>query len=393
MIHLYPHQEKCLAETASRNRTAFYCDMGLGKTFISSEKAKDLNKPVLVICQKSKIQDWQRHFQKYYELPVTVINYDKVWRKPEYLEWRGYTLILDESSLIKNPETRRTKYILKLQPENVILLSGTPVGGKYEELWSQCRLLGWNISKKLFFDQYIITQRLDIGGFPITKVIGYKNVDRLKSKLREYGAIFMKSSDVIDLPEQVEISVPIPASPEYRRFKKDRYVRMEETELVGDTPLKRLLYERQLCSWYNKNKIGALKDLMDSTSDRMIIFYNFTAEFELIKTLTDRPVSYINGTGTDLTHYETHSDSLTLVQYQAGAMGHNLGKSNIVVYFTLPLSSDRFQQSLKRIHRIGQERCCFYYFLLTENSVEEKILQVLKQRRDFTDALFREADH
>lgn len=55
--------------------------------------------------------------------------------------------MLDESSMIKNEKSNRSKFILGLNAENVILLSGTPTGGKYEELWSQLHLLGWNISK------------------------------------------------------------------------------------------------------------------------------------------------------------------------------------------------------------------------------------------------------
>ncbi|MBP2655622.1 MAG: hypothetical protein H6Q73_3191 [Firmicutes bacterium] len=391
MIKLFPHQERCLLATKGRTRTAYFWDMGLGKTFIASEKAKELNKPVLVICPKSKIRDWVEHFKQNYDLSVTVINYEKIWRRPEYLAWTDFTLILDESSLIKNEAAKRTKYILDLQPANVILLSGTPTGGKYEELWSQCRLLGWNISKKLFDEHYIITETIDVGGFPIKKVVGYRNIDRLKQKLRQYGAVFMKTEDVFDLPEKVEIVTPIAATKEYRQFKRERYLALDHAELVGDTSLKQLLYERQLCGQYNKNKIAALIDLFSSTNDRMIIFYNFIAEFEFIKTLTERPISYINGAETDLANYETCSDSITLVQYQAGAMGHNLQLSNIIVYFTLPLSSALFEQSKKRIHRIGQTKTCFYYYLLTEKSVEEKILNVLRQRKDFTDALFKEA--
>ena len=302
-------------------------------------------------------------------------------------------MILDESSQIKNETAKRTKYILSLTPANVILLSGTPTGGKYEELWSQCRLLGWNISKKLFYDHYIVTETIDVGGFQRTRVVGYKNVDRLKNKLRLYGAVFMKTEEVFDLPQQVEITNPIKPTKEYRQFKRDRYLSLGDAELVGDTSLKQLLYERQLCGQYNKNKWGALKDLINSNNDRMIIFYNFTAEYEFIKTLTDRPISFINGVGTELANYEAHSDSITLVQYQAGAMGHNLERSNIIVYFTPPLSSDLFEQSKKRIHRIGQSRTCFYYYLITRKSVEEKIYDVLRLRRDFTDELFREENN
>ena len=79
-----------------------------------------------------------------------------------------------------------------MKPENVILLSGTPTAGKYEKLWSQLRLLGWNISKDLFYKQYVEMEWIEDhnSGFKIPHIVGYKNVDRLKMKLAEHGANF-----------------------------------------------------------------------------------------------------------------------------------------------------------------------------------------------------------
>lgn len=407
-IKLYKHQEEVLKETVDKNKVAYYLDMGIGKTFVGSEKMKELNAPYnLLICQKSKIKDWAEHFKAYYnyqviiynkqpledipENSVIIINYDLAWRRPELEGIKDFTLMLDESQYIKNETSERAKFILSLNPKNVILLSGTPTGGKYEELWSQLKLLGWNISKKLFLKHYTITEKLDIGGFPITVVKGYKNVDRLKEKLRSHGAIFMKSEEVFDLPEQIEQEIKVESTKEYRRFKKDRVITIEGEELIGDTSLTKLLYLRQLASIYNPNKLQALKDILSSTHDRLVIFYNFKKELEnLIKLCSDldKPVSYINGNGTDLKNYKEKENTVTLVQYQSGASGVNLQKANKVIYYSLPLSSELYMQSKKRIHRIGQDRSCFYYYLLTEESVEEKILRVLKERQDFTLDLF-----
>ena len=103
----------------------------------------------------------------------------------------------------------------------------------------------------------------------------------------------------------------------------------------------------------------------------------------------EKPISVINGSTKDLTAYDQESNSVTFVQYQAGAMGLNLQKSNKIIYFTLPQSSEHFEQSMKRIHRIGQKNNCFYYLLMVKNSVEEDILQTLKMRKDYDDELFK----
>ena len=430
-IKLYPHQERALKETKEFNRVGYFLDMGLGKTFVGSEKLKELNTNVnLIICQKSKLQDWCEHFKTYYpeyntfiysktrEIPsnsVVIINYDLVWRRPKLSQLENFTLMLDESSMIKNPTSKRTKFILNLKAQNVILLSRTPCGGRYEELHTQCKLLGWNISKKLYWQQYIKFKNIDVGGFKIPKVTGYKNVERLKQKLHDHGSIFMKTEEVFDLPEQVEIPVIVDNTKEYKKFKKDRLITMDlknkcefkddsdfygkdvtpRIELVGDTSLTKMLYLRQLSSQYNPNKLNALKDLLESTEDRVIIFYNFTEEMEQIKKLCERlekPVSIVNGQTKDFKNYKSKDNTVVLVQYQAGAMGLNLQLSNKIIYYSLPLASELFEQSKKRTHRIGQTRTCMYWYLITKGSIEERIFETLKERKDFTDKLFEELD-
>jgi len=277
-----------------------------------------------------------------------------------------------------------------MQPDNVILLSGTPTAGKYENLWSQLRLLGWNISKDLYWKHYIETEWVEDNGFFRKKVVGYKNVDRLKMKLKQHGAIFMKSEEVVDLPEQIENKIMVPTTKKYRKFMRNRIITIQDKEMIGDTALTKRLYARMLCGHYNKYKLEAFKDLIESTEDRLVVFYNFNDELAaLMKLVEDKPISIVNGETKDLTAYETQDDSITFVQYQAGAMGLNFQKANKVIYFTLPQSSELFEQSKKRVHRIGQKNRCFYYYMMCSNSVEENILSTLKMRKDYTDELFK----
>ena len=153
-LSFMPHQTKALDQTDDKNKCAYYLDMGLGKTFVGAEKMYLLNNDVnLVVCQKSKIDDWIEHFQTYYpeysifdltnknqavrfrELIETdkfydydiqivgVINYDLVFRRKYIAHIHNFTLLLDESSLICNENAKRSKFILKMQPESVVLLS------------------------------------------------------------------------------------------------------------------------------------------------------------------------------------------------------------------------------------------------------------------------------
>lgn len=394
----------------------------------------------LVVCQKSKIDDWINHFSENYGVAVFdltnkkdfktfdlwanakppskavkvvvvgVINYELAFRRPELKKLKDFTLMLDESSMIQNENAKRSKFILKLQPKNVILLSGTPTGGKYEKLWSQMNLLGWKISKKMFYNQFVRFHYDDRNGFPLMIIDGYKNEERLKKKMREHGCHFLKTDEVFDLPEQIHQTIKVNITKEYRKFRKDSIVLMYHPlkgglmsatephyngaiELVGDTTLTKMLYERQLCGQYNKDKLDAFRDLLESTNDRSIVFYNFNSELDLLEDIAislNRPISAVNGKSKELGGYENYNDSVTFIQYQAGAMGLNLQKANKIVYFTPPLSSELFEQSKKRIHRIGQSKPCFYYYLTCKNSVEEKIYRTLEMRKDYTEQLFKE---
>ena len=446
MIKLFDHQEAALAETEGKNRVAYYHDMGLGKTFTGAEKMMQLGSKVnLVICQKSKIDDWVNHFKDNYYLElypydltnkkcyqifldelnelddwhegfipiVGIINYELAFRRHELKKLKDFTLMLDESSLIQNETAKRSKFILNLKPANVILLSGTPTGGKYEKLWSQMNLLSWKITKDTFYNQYIKYHYDDSNGFPLMIIDGYKNEERLKRKMRQHGCHFLKTDEVFDLPDQIHQTIKIDTTSLYKKFRKDSIVRIatelkpvewieteeiepgsaEYIELVGDTTLTQMLYERQLCGQYNDEKLEAFRDLIESTEDRLIVFYNFNAELESMIDVIgelDRPICWVNGMQKSLRAYEHCDDSVTFIQYQAGAMGLNLQKANKIVYFTPPLSSELFEQSKKRIHRIGQEKPCFYYYLTCRYSIEEKIYKTLEMRRDYTEFLFEE---
>ena len=387
--------------------------MGLGKTFIGSERLRLYGKRVnIVVCQKSKIKDWCEHFKEHYTdyavfdltnkkdmqafmvYPIYkcigIINYELAYRREELRKLKDFTMMLDESSMIKNETAKRTKFMLSLKPSHTILLSGTPTDGKYDFLYSQLRLLGWKITKTAYYNRYIKTELRSYGGPTFRVVTGYKNVSELKAKLKEYGAVFAKAEEVIKLPEKKFIKEYSTVSSDYKKFMKDRIIKIDDKELTGDSTLSKRLYARMLCSAYSKDKISRLIDLVNSTSDRVIIFYNFNTELEALKkAVSDRPISIVNGQVKDLKAYENNDNSVTLIQYQAGAMGLNLQKANRIIYFSLPERSELFEQSKARICRIGQEKQCYYHIMMCHKSVEEKIYECLLMRKDYTDELFR----
>lgn len=422
-MKLYPHQEEALKLVQDHNRCAIYYDMGLGKTYIGSEKMKEIGAGCnLIICQKSKVDDWINHFKDNYQFEfdiynltnpkdfdifinlhfispkLGVINYDLVWRRPELLKLADFTLLLDESSLITNVNAKRSKFILKMSPVNVILLSGTPTAGKYEKLWSQLKLLGWKIDEETYFKSYVDYEWIETNdGYWEKKILGYKNVDHLKKKLAQYGAIFKKTEEVIDLPDQIEQMIYVDQSNEYKKFRKNRYIMIGDDELIGDTILTQILYERQLCGAYSEDKLKAFQDLVESTEDRLVVFYNFNKELDELMQIANeckRPFGVVNGNHKNPEMLATEN-AILFVQFQAGAYGLNLQAANKVIYYSLPLgigSCDLWEQSKKRIHRIGQDKTCFYYYLLVKNSIEMWNLELLRTGKELTDDLFKESE-
>ena len=414
MIKLMPHQKEVFDTLKNYPNAGVFLDMGLGKTFIGSELAKYYDLKTLCICQKSKVDDWIEHFNTYYQVKVYnlldrdelknfivddsicvgVINYDLVFRRDELKKLKNFTMLLDESSSIQNENAKRSKFIKSLKSEHNILLSGTVINGKYEKLYSQVKLLGWDISKAQFYNEFICMVKIYVNGFMQSVPSGkYKRVPRLKAKLREHGAIFMKTDDVISLPKQNFIDIKVPVSKEYKTFEKHNIVDLDKIVLIGDMKITARMRLKQLCGAYNTDKVNALVDLIESTDDRVIIFYQFKHDFEHLRNvihILGRPISYVNGDGRDLSAYEACDDAIVFVQWQSGALGLNLQKANKMIMFTPPDGwAEGYNQALKRIHRIGQEKPCFYWRLIVSDSIEEDIYKNIEHKSTITDNLFK----
>ena len=208
------------------------------------------------------------------------------------------------------------------------MLSGTPTAGKYERLWSQLKLLGWDINKKAFYASYVQTEWIENGdGYKKEVITGYKHVEHLKKRLTQFGAVFMKTEEVIELPEQTEQKIFLKITNEYKFFIKHNYLELDtrnlvrfkddsdfegedvtpRVELIGDNSLTKTLYCRQLCGQWHKEKLEAFRDLLESTEDRLIVFYNFNEELTRLRKICEslnREVSFVNGSGRSMYAYE-----------------------------------------------------------------------------------------
>lgn len=410
MIKLYKHQEDALKRTRGRNRVAYFHEIGTGKTFTSLAKAIEIGNPhVIVLCQKSKIADWikaaedmgyvgyteKNYMQWQHYGGVFVINYDIVWRR-EICCWRKFTLICDESSMVSHTTSKRTKATMKLASiaDGMILLSGSPCYGHYELMYSQMKMLGFEM-KKTAFDSLFCNYELAQMGNRTFKVLNkrhpYKNIDILMREIDKLGADWLKASDCFELPEQTFHTVVVDNIPAYRRFAKDRVVTVDDTEYVGDTSLTMMLRMRQLSAVnVNSAKLNAIKDIVESTNERVVIFYNFDAEFRCLLEMCnslERPVCFVNGRGSDMGAWK-EENAVILCQYQAAAKGLNLQDARIMIYASPTQSADDRIQSKGRTHRLGQQKHCIYYDVVVNGSIEPKVLASVERGEDYNEVCF-----
>lgn len=424
MVQLYDSQLEVLSECEGKPHAGLYLGCGAGKTFVGSEKLVSYDTPWnLLICQKSKVKDWVRHFEAHYpQLTVTdltkigamtlgnlrpgimIINYDLVFRRPILLTLRNFTLMLDESSLIQNSKAKRTKFILKMKPDHVVLLSGTPVSGgqldkdegliygKYENLLSQVNLLGWKISKRAYWDRYINWAVRQYGEVRVNEVVGYKRIPELNAKLKDLGCVFRRTDDMVDLPEYDDQIIYVSRIPEYNKMVRNGIVEVDGDKLIGDLPITKMLRLRQICGHYTKEKLSALADILDSLeNERVVIFYNFNSELARIKGLIDdsRPVFLMTGEvktwDEEVWKRPEFNNAVVLCQYQAGSYAHNMQAARYLINFSVTNSAELYEQSRGRIRRNGQvaERV-MYYHIVVKDSIEEKELANVKAGLDYT---------
>lgn len=428
---LYDFQRKALDKIESRDNAALFWQMGAGKTVSSIQLTERWNSLILVcLVLKSTVSQWTEELAEQTDRQVfngykkskkdgikpfidatgrkaLVIGYD-AYKAKSAAELRQYindnaedvSMVCDESSLIGNMTSERTRAVMKTKTKHRLLLSGTPAtGGKMEAMIPTMNMLGWSITKERFLQQFCHVYEWTDPTRPwmtIPIIQGYKNIDKLREGLQEHGGSFITMEEAgVQLPATTGQIISIQTPPEYKRFMKNGIVTIGDQEIIGENNLTKLLYARQICSVYNPAKAAALEELLEQAGDEMVIvFYNWTAELRILQSVCGklhRPMSLINGQTKDTKNYQAGTPgTVILCQYQAASMGLNLQKARICVFYSLCLSYSDYEQAKARIHRIGQNRNCVFYNLICENSIEGNIMETLAERRDYTEQLFTE---
>ena len=404
MKTLFDYQKEIV--DASDVSAALFMKMGTGKTITSLKIAEKFEcKKLIVICLKSKIQDWKDEIinETYFkEKDFIVINYESAWRTTKLLDFCDprTMVIVDESHKMKNPKSKISQYIRYLgkSTKYKLILTGTPQNQEYYDYWAQMNFIDsdlYSISLK-DFEHIYVNYILDYQkGHFFKKIDSYNETDKLKEAINKKS--FYKDYES-NYGEPREIYEKLDPPSFYRDFMKDKVY----DDVVADTDMSLRTYLRQCCLGFIKNhklekgsKEKWLEDFVEITQDRIVIFVNYNMEIDIIKDLCnryERPYSIYNGETKDLTNFKNNNNGIAIVNYASGATGINdLCISNIGIFYSPP-DGDYilFSQAKSRLDRIGQLKQPIFYYLICKRSIEVPIYNAFKNGEDFNNDLYND---
>lgn len=435
--NLKSYQKSAIEFIKSINKGALFLDMGLGKTVSTLTVISDflddlfcLN--ILVIAPLRVANDvWAEEYKQWEHLKhldigictgkasnrnrilhenhrITVINRENVvWLCDNY-DWKWDMLVIDESSSFKNYSSKRFEILKDIVADlkSVILLTGTPTPNGMMDLWSQIYLIdqGKRLGKYIthFRNKYFIKDLYCEHVYHIKN-----NADKdIMSAIKDIS-VSMKSEDYIELPDRIDlytlIEMPSATRKQYKELEKEFVLSLS----TGDEVLaksKAVLVNKllQLCNgaiYYDnddkqkyhelhKLKLEALKDIIeDNPSENFLVIYNFKSDLIRLKDYFTE-IKTISKTGEEIEQW--NKGKIKLLAIHPASAGHGLNLQfggSIIVWFGLNWNLEYYQQTNKRLHRLGQTKPVRIMHLVIKNSIDEKILSALFNKKQTQEEL------
>ena len=435
-----PHDYQIAATNfiLERASAGLFLDMGLGKTVITLTALEELKNDyleeikALVIAPKRVAEDtWTREHEKWDHLKclkvvkvlgtpkqrkealeqegdIYIITRDNVAWLVDYLksDWDFDTVIIDELSSFKNHQSKRFKKLRLVRPfiKRVIGLTGTPTPNGYTDLWAQIYLLdkGERLGKTIteYRRRYFNTlYRHGYNEYELRP--GAK--DQIDEAIKDL-CISMKAKDYLKLKEPLYINrVAKLDEKEYKLYKKmerDAVLEIKDEEITALSAAavtNKLLQlangavytdEQEVIEIHNK-KLEVLEELIEEANgEPVLVFYNFQHDRDrIIKRFKD--VRILN-TEKDIEDWNNRKIKILLAHPASAGHGLNLQDGgSIIIWFGLNWSLELYQQANARLVRQGQTNTVRIYHIITENTVDERVLEVLKGKNLRQEELLR----
>jgi hypothetical protein len=431
-LPLLPYQLDGIAFAAGTGRAILADDMGLGKTMQAVGAAELLAreaeiKKVLVVCPASLKSQWRSEIHRFCDRQVqliggaaaqrisqydnecffTVCNYEQVLRDILAIEQVKWDLIvLDEGQRIKNWEAKTSNVIKSLKSTFALVLSGTPLENRLDDLYSVVQFVD---DRRLgpgfrFFNKHRLADEKG-------KVLGYRNLGDLRETLKPVLLRRTRESVRLELPPRTTELVRIPPTDEQlalHNAHKQIVATIIAKKFISEMDLLRLQKALLMCRMsadstflVDKQKPGystklerldeLFEQLFQEEGRKVLLFSEWTTMLNLIEPmLTKRKLQFVRLDGSvpqkqrqELVHkFQTDPECKLFLATNAGSVGLNLQSANTVINVDLPWNPAVLEQRVARAHRMGQQQPVQVFVLVTEDTIEESLLQTLAAKKE-----------
>ena len=431
-IELFPYQKKGVFFAATAGRSLIADEMGLGKTLQAITTAELYKKElginrVLIVCPTSLKYQWKSEIERFTESTVHVIEGTLIKRAAQYQyvdafyvivsyhtttqdldllnKMEADMVILDEAQRIKNWKTKVSQQIKKLNTPYALILTGTPLENKLEELYSITQLIDvYRLGPVYrFLDQHQIS---DESG----KVVGYKNLHEISKLLSDILIRRTKKEVLSQLPKRMDKNLFVPMTQEQMNIHNElgdnvaklvnkwrRYGFLNETDrrrlilslsqmrMVCDSTF--ILDQKTRHDTKIEEVMNILEEFLENSEEKVVIFSQWERMTRLVaQELTDREIKFENLHGGIestkrkdlLDNFQNDPASRVFLSTDAGGVGLNLQAASLLINLDIPWNPAILEQRIARIYRLGQERNVSIINLISTGTIEHKMLDVLK---------------
>ena len=430
-VNLYPYQKEGIRFAAKAGKAIIADEMGLGKTIQAIGTAELLRKEgligsVLVLCPTSLKYQWRSEIKKFTNAEVFVIEGSHLKRKEAYNRPEPYKiisynsaandikilgslqtdmLIMDEVQRLKNWNTQISRAARKIESDYSVILSGTPLENKLDELYSIVEFVdNFRLAPYyLFKDKHIITDETG-------KVLGYKNLNDIGKKLSDILIRRRKKDVKLQMPERSDKNLFIPMTNEQKDMHQEwqNQVRLlvlkwRKMHFLSDKDRKRLLLflsqMRMVCdsSYILDQKtrydtkvdecVNIISDIISEEGEKVVVFSQWERMTRLIaKELEKKEIGfeYLHGGVPSekrknlVDNFMNEPSSRVFLSTDAGSTGLNLQSAATIINIDLPWNPAVLEQRIGRIYRLGQQNNIQVINLITPYSIEEEMLGKLR---------------
>jgi superfamily II DNA or RNA helicase len=436
-VPLYPYQMRGALFLACRGRSILGDDMGLGKTVQTLAAVELLARQrgierVLVVAPASVKYQWETEIQKYtgrsvqvidggaparralYRQPTfyRLINYEIAVRDLDELNaWQPDLIVLDEAQRIKNWEAKTTRAVKRLRSRYAVVLTGTPLENRLEELYSIVQFVDDRRLGPAF--QFLHDHRMwDADG----KLIGYRNLDKVREKLAPILLRRTRTEVLSQLPARTDTTVYVEMADAQRAPYAEHghtLARLLQKKYLTEVDRRRILAcitnLRMLCDSTHlldrQTKVSPkleeleelLRELLSSGPHKVVIFSQWEQMLQQATEVVEKL-----GVGSAVLHgripgkerrgllerFRDEADCRVFLSTDAGGTGLNLQAADTVINLEVPWNPAVLEQRIARVHRMGQHRPVQVFNLVMRDSIEERVLRTLALKRSLFAQLF-----